>query len=529
MSESVHTGIRRGVTFGVIFIFTSLIGFGVTAAELIEDMLGDPSGNQLNPDVIGYAIFIAIVSILAGVAAAPPREDGDTYGKAVTAGIVTGLISSLMFTTLTVLMGILRINEIDPRDYLVQFSPLAIRLYLYDLSLIAGAFANIILITASTAAGGALRRALRSEGLRAEVAERRETLSDRVNSSKPMTYLRDNTTARYTVYGVVVLVLLLMPQFINQYWNFVLGTIGIYIIMGLGLNLEIGFAGLLDIGYVAFFAVGAYTVGLLTSPEINNLTWNFWLAFPIGVLLAGLAGVLLGIPVLRLRGDYLAIVTLGLGEIIRILIKSDVLTDFSGGPQGIRNIAQPELFGIDLGGERAFLYMILVGIGLAIVLTIRLRDSRVGRAWMALREDETVARAMGINHVRYKLLAFGLGAALAGFAGVLFASRNQFTGPEDHVLIVSINVLSEVIVGGMGSIPGVITGAFALKGLPEILRQVENYRVLAFGMLLIVMMILRPEGLWPSQRRRRVLDVQEQIEQLGIKENEGTVEEGSAR
>ncbi len=529
MSESVQTGIRRGVTFGVIFIFISLIGFGVTAAELIEELLGDPSGNQLNPDVIGYAVFIAVISILAGFAAAAQREEEDGYDKAVTAGIVTGLISSLMLTGLTVLMGILRINEIDPRNYLVQFSPLAIRLYLYDLSLIAGAAVNVALITVSAAAGGALRRALRSDELQAGVSARRKALRDRVNNHKAMTYLRENATVRYTVYGVVVLALLLMPQFINQYWNFVLGTIGIYVIMGLGLNLEIGFAGLLDIGYVAFFAVGAYTVGLLTSPEIHNLTWNFWFAFPIGVILAGLAGVLLGIPVLRLRGDYLAIVTLGLGEIIRILIKSDVLTDFSGGPQGIRNIAQPELFGINLGGERAFLYMILVGIGLAIILTIRLRDSRVGRAWMALREDETVARAMGINHVQYKLLAFGLGAALAGFAGVLFASRNQFTGPEDHVLIVSINVLSEVIVGGMGSIPGVITGAFALKGLPEILRQVENYRVLAFGVLLIVMMILRPQGLWPSQRRRRVLDVQDQLEQLGIEDDAATVEEGPAR
>ncbi|HSO28172.1 MAG TPA: hypothetical protein VLS48_08890, partial [Anaerolineales bacterium] len=258
----------------------------------------------------------------------------------------------------------------------------------------------------------------------------------------------------------------------------------------------------LDLGYVAFFAVGAYTIGLLTAPQPLGLEWNFWLVLILAIMMAALAGILLGIPVLRLRGDYLAIVTLGFGEIIRVLVRSDLLAPVLGGPQGIRDIAGPNLFGFPLNNERGYMYLIILGILLVIFLTIRLQESRVGRSWIAMREDETVAQAMGISTYRAKLLAFAIGAAFAGLGGVLFASRNQYTGPEDHALLVSINVLSIVIVGGMGSIPGVILGAFALKGLPEVLRQIEDYRILAFGGLLVVMMIWRPEGLWPSKRRR---------------------------
>jgi branched-chain amino acid transport system permease protein len=184
------------------------------------------------------------------------------------------------------------------------------------------------------------------------------------------------------------------------------------------------------------------------------------------------------------------------------LAKSDALSGFTGGPQGVRDIAGPTLFGQSFTSERDFMYLITIGIALVIFVTIRLKDSRIGRAWVAIREDETVAQAMGINTLRYKLMAFAIGAAFAGIGGVLFAARNQYTGPEDHTLFVSINVLCLIIVGGMGSIPGAILGAFALKGLPEILRQLENYRILAFGGLLVVMMILMPEGLWPEKRRK---------------------------
>jgi branched-chain amino acid transport system permease protein len=218
--------------------------------------------------------------------------------------------------------------------------------------------------------------------------------------------------------------------------------------------------------------------------------------------LAAAAGVLLGIPVLRMRGDYLAIVTLGFGQIIGILLKSDILTPFTGGPKGVSNVGGPTLFGKPFASDVDFVYLILLAVLLIIFVTNRLQNSRIGRAWEAMREDESVARAMGINILTTKLTAFAIGAAFAGLGGVLFAARNQFTGPEDHNLMVSINVLSLLIVGGMGSIPGVIAGAFTLKGLPEILRELENYRVLAFGALLVVMMIIRPTGLIPSSRRK---------------------------
>jgi branched-chain amino acid transport system permease protein len=206
-----------------------------------------------------------------------------------------------------------------------------------------------------------------------------------------------------------------------------------------------------------------------------------------------------------MRGDYLAIVTLGFGEIIRILSKSDALTSFSGGPRGVRAVGVPGLLGLDLSSPIAFLFLIMLGIVLVAFVTNRLQHSRVGRAWMAMREDEDVAEAMGIHTLKYKLLAFAIGAAFAGMGGAIFASRNKFTGPEDFTLMVSINVLCLVIIGGMGSIPGVIVGALVLKGLPEVLRELEDYRMLVFGALLIFMMIVRPEGLWPSKRRRMEL------------------------
>ena len=318
--------------------------------------------------------------------------------------------------------------------------------------------------------------------------------------------IRSHPFSRYFGYVLLLLLAVLLPLVLGQYWNYTLGTIGIYVLLGLGLNIVVGLAGLLDLGYVAFFAIGAYTTALLTAPQPHHLLWNFWLTIPIGIVLAALAGILLGIPVLRMRGDYLAIVTLGFGQIIGILLKSDILTPFTGGPKGVSGVGGPTLFGKPFASDIDFVYLIVLAVLLIIFVTNRLQNSRIGRAWEAMREDETVARAMGINVLTTKLMAFAIGAAFAGLGGVLFAARNQFTGPEDHNLMVSINVLALLIVGGMGSIPGAIAGAFALKGLPEVLRELEDYRVLVFGALLVVMMIIRPAGLIPSSRRK--LDIQ---------------------
>jgi branched-chain amino acid transport system permease protein len=185
---------------------------------------------------------------------------------------------------------------------------------------------------------------------------------------------------------------------------------------------------------------------------------------------------------------------------MRISLKSDLLTSFTGGPRGIQDIKGPVIFGAAFNSDIDFMYLIIMAVAIAIFVTIRLQDSRVGRAWISMREDETVASASGVNPMKYKMLALVLGAAFAGLAGTIFASRNQFTGPEDHTLMVSINALAIVIVGGMGSIPGIILGAFALKGLPELLREFESYRMLAFGALLVAMMIWRPQGFWPAKR-----------------------------
>jgi branched-chain amino acid transport system permease protein len=281
----------------------------------------------------------------------------------------------------------------------------------------------------------------------------------------------------------------------------------------------VGFAGLLDLGYVAFFAVGSYVVAILTSPELGFFSMGFWSALPF-VLAAGiLSGLLLGVPVLKMRGDYLAIATLGFGEIIRILVLSDWLRPWIGGAQGIGQIPNVSLFGYTFTTPQQVYYLILAGCLLVGFISWRLRDSRLGRAWMAVREDEDVAQAMGINLVATKLMAFATGAGFSALSGAIFATKIGSVYPHSFNVIVSINILCLIIVGGMGSIPGVIVGAFALVGLPELLREFAEYRLLVYGAALVAMMLLRPEGLWPDVKRRR---------ELHIAENENVAEAAEA-
>lgn len=303
-----------------------------------------------------------------------------------------------------------------------------------------------------------------------------------------------------------IILVLAAPWLLGLYLTEVVDVVGIFIIMGLGLNIVVGFAGLLDLGYVAFFAIGAYTMGLLTSTgELGVGGMNFWTALPFSVLAATTAGIILGIPVLRMRGDYLAIVTLAFGEIIRVLAISDLLKDFIGGAQGILKIGKPEILSFVFIQPQHFYYLILAGIALAWFVSARLRDARLGRQWMAMREDEDVAEAQGINLVATKLLAFAIGATFSGLAGAIFASRLSSIFPHSFNLLISINVLCLVIVGGIGSLPGVVLGAFVLVGMPELLREFAEYRLLLYGVLLIVTMLVRPEGLWPSQVTKREL------------------------
>jgi branched-chain amino acid transport system permease protein len=301
--------------------------------------------------------------------------------------------------------------------------------------------------------------------------------------------------------AVLLALLLGFGALADDYLLDVAVLVGIYSILGLGLSIVIGQAGLLDLGYVAFYAIGAYSTALLSV----HVGVPFWLLLPLGAALAALFGVLLGYPTLRLRGDYLAIVTLGFGEIIRITINN--WRDVTGGPMGIMEIAHPHLVipglvDFDFGYKvRAYYFLILALALLAVSVMVRLVNSRVGLAWQAVREDELAAGAMGINVRRAKLLAFALGAAFAGAAGSFFAARTGFISPESFTFVESILVVCIVVLGGSASIPGVILGAVVFIGLPELLREAARYRMLAFGLGIVLLMLLRPQGLLGGEWR----------------------------
>jgi branched-chain amino acid transport system permease protein len=288
------------------------------------------------------------------------------------------------------------------------------------------------------------------------------------------------------------------------------------VLMGFGLNITLGLAGLLDLGFVAFFAVGAYTVGLMTSTaEYGLLDWPFWAAVPFAAIFAMLFGAFLGLPILGIRGDYLAIATLGFGEIIRLLAGSDLLKGILGGPRGIINIPKPVDVPPDhlLAGPNQIYYIALAFAALIAFVAWRLRGSRLGRAWIAIREDEDVAEALGVNLVNTKLLAYMLGAAFAGLGGAVFAGLVGSIFDSSINLFVSINVAAIIIIGGMGSLPGVVVGAIFLIGIPELFREFADYRFLFYGLALIAMMRYRPEGLLPSKIVQRELHAEEEPEE----------------
>ena len=288
------------------------------------------------------------------------------------------------------------------------------------------------------------------------------------------------------------------PFVFSMYQTNIMISALIYIMLGLGINIVVGLAGLLDLGYVAFYAVGAYSYALLNY----HFGLNFWIALPVGAAAGAFFGILLGYPVLRLRGDYLAIVTLGFGEIIRLILEN--WNAFSFGPSGIANIPRPWFFGIKMSLEQSsiFIYFLLIALVIFTIFVVnRLKNSRIGRAWIAMREDEVACQAMGIDRTKTKLTAFALGATWAGMAGVMFAAKTTFINPASFTIWESINVLCIVVLGGMGSILGVIFGALALILLPEYLRAFSEYRMLLFGFILVAMMVFRPGGIISATRR----------------------------
>jgi branched-chain amino acid transport system permease protein len=342
--------------------------------------------------------------------------------------------------------------------------------------------------------------------------------------------------------GLALLVLMPIIGYYNGYYLEIATQVGIFVALALGLNIVVGLAGLLDLGYVAFFAVGAYTWAIVGSPHGNvvfgggfplNPVW-FYAFLLVGLAVAALAGVLLGLPVLRLRGDYLAIVTLGFGEVIRVLANNlDKPINFTNGPKGITPIGRPPL-PFALPYAETFYFLVLVIVVVVILVNRRLEDSHIGRAWEAIREDELAAQAMGVPLVRAKLLAFACGASFAGVMGVVFSAKQVFINPESFTFLESIGVLAMVILGGMGSIPGAVLGATVvtvlnlqvLKGLSLWLNELKNagvtilgfsladlptqlepakYERMVFGIILVLMMIFRPQGIFPARRRQREL------------------------
>ncbi len=500
-SFAFKNGLRTGVTFGVIIVTMFLIGFTVTGAVLVGKILGASSSISGAALLPYFVIFMILMGMWAGASATRrPLGGADVRGDALVAGLMAGLVSGLFATVIGYIFGMVISNKIDPRGYLASVSPESVRMFLFNQSPLLGSLLLLVLIVVSALAGAALSFVFRNNDWLKNTAHKTSDSAFGVLRSERVTSLAQNKYARYAALAIFAAALIILPRTWGGYWNYVLGTVGIYIVLGLGLNIVTGWAGQLVIGYVAFFAIGAYTFALLTAPVPHHLMWNFWVAMALAVLAAGISGLLIGLPILNLRGDYLAIVTLGAGEIIRILLKSDLMTVYTSGPRGIRDIAGPTIFGKSFATDVDFMYLIIIAVLVVSFLAHRLQNSRTGRAWFAINLDETVARATGINAFASKLLALSLSAAVAGLAGVLFASRNQFTGPDDHALMVGINVICLVIVGGIGNLPGIFLGAFALKGLPEVLREIESYRMLVFGVLLVVMMRLRPEGFLPAKR-----------------------------
>jgi branched-chain amino acid transport system permease protein len=348
--------------------------------------------------------------------------------------------------------------------------------------------------------------------------------------------MKSNKLITFLVAGALLLVLPLLAQQFGNAWVRILDIALLYVLLALGLNIVVGYAGLLDLGYVAFYAVGAYLFGLLASPHLfdtfpgiadvfkNGLHTPVWVVLPLGAALAAVAGVLLGAPTLKLRGDYLAIVTLGFGEIIRVFMNNlDAPLNITNGPKGLAQIDSFSILGVELGKKQSlfgleiasvtmYYWLFLVLVVGSVIVCYRLERSRIGRAWMAIREDEIAAKAMGINTRNMKLLAFGMGASFGGLSGVLFASFQGFISPESFSLQESVMIVAMVVLGGIGHIPGVILGAVMLAALPEVLRYVAGplqaatggrldaaiLRQLLIALAMIAIMLARPRGLWPS-------------------------------
>jgi branched-chain amino acid transport system permease protein len=536
-------GFRLGLIGGVCLVLLSLIGMvqAFNQREIVSDVIS--MGQTL---LLFTSAFIAYMAVKR----TSPRSAGPVLAAGVTAGLVMAAVLALL-----ILLG----KTVNLRQVFINASPALFNLLLFQQESLGTGFGLLLLAGALIGflAGllnllpGLWRRALITGFCSlAVVGMLQDLIAPIIGAWGPFAVLSDwlfsgnglsiggavglfSVAAAATAFWsanrlavtrrvqamepgpkrnlklaailVAAVVLLILPHALGLFLSEVLTIVGLYVLLGLGLNIVVGFAGLLDLGYVAFFAIGSYTVAILTSPELGFFSLTFWQSLPFAIIFGIIAGVMLGIPVLKMRGDYLAIATLGFGEIIRILVLSDALRPWLGGAQGIGKITKAQIGEFEFASPQEVYYLLLAGCILVGFISWRLRDSRLGRAWMAMREDEDVAQAMGINLVATKLMAFATGAGFSALSGAIFASKIGSVYPHSFNVMISINILCVIIVGGMGSMPGVVVGAFALVGLPELLREFAEYRLLVYGAALVAMMLLKPEGLWPEVTHVREL------------------------
>jgi branched-chain amino acid transport system permease protein len=490
---AIFAGLGCGALVGglTIAMVTLVKAFSPTT---VHDMWIAVTPALLDIITFGQSVPIAaVILILAGAAIAAAgavlRTLPDRYRRPLSVGLIATLMMALLQRIIPTML-------IELATKVGSGSPQSWSQWLYS-STFGGLTPAGAVLSFGVAAGVSILWSRRGRSLR----ERVESLA---------TESRKFVTAGTLL--AVLGVLFILPILAGTVVSLVLGTVGIFMLMGLGLNIVVGYAGLLDLGYVAFFAVGAYMTAVLTATGNSGSSLHpqlpFIAAVPLVMLAAAFTGVLIGAPVLRLRGDYLAIVTLGFGEIARVLVVSDLLKKQLGGSLGLYHIPQ-HFFGLGFNDPQKFFYLVAVFVLLAVFVTYRLSRSRIGRAWNAMREDEQVAEAMGISTVKYKLLAFAMGAAIGCLSGALFSVQIGSLEPLGFNIVVSITALAVIILGGMGSIPGVIVGALVLIGIPNLLDEFEAYRLLIYGAVLVGIMILRPQGLIPNVRRSRELKEEE--------------------
>jgi branched-chain amino acid transport system permease protein len=535
-----------GSTGWMPVIRLGLLGAGIALYLCIVGIVAIFDPRPLIQGIVSLGqVALAVTGIGVGYLAARQASDGPA--RAMAGAALAGALAGAALTGF-VLLG----AAIDLRGVILHASPVTYGVLTFELG-VAGSWIPIVLLGIAGAVGGAIevlparvqrpvitslmsllivglfaglirspllvnpvtdpiaRLLFAAEGLTAPGAVVTvvavlggQALSRRLAVRRRVREMPDARRRRLTLPAMVLglLFVLWLPQGVGSFFAQVVAVVTLYVLMGFGLNITLGLAGLLDLGFVAFFAVGAYTVGLLTgTAEFGIAHWPFWAAVPVAVILAMLFGAFLGLPILGIRGDYLAIATLGFGEIIRILAGSDLMKPLLGGPRGITGIPKPIEVTPDsfLAGPLQIYYIALACAVAVAFVAVRLRDSRLGRAWVAIREDEDVAEALGVNLVQTKLLAYMLGAAFAGLGGAIFSTLLGSIISSSINFFVSINVAAIIIVGGMGSIPGVVVGSIFLIGVPELFREFSEYRFLFYGVALIAMMIYRPEGIWPSR------------------------------